>query len=374
MSTALVWDERFAWHDAGRASSHPWVEPYPALDRPESKRRLRNLVEASGLLRELLQVPARPASVDALCRVHTREYVERVRRLSESGGGDAGESAYLGPGGYHIARLAAGGCIEAVDAVLAGRAGNAYALVRPCGHHAEADRGRGFCIFANVVVAVQHARQVHGLERIAVVDWDVHHGNGTEQAFYDDPGVLTVSLHQDRCYPVDSGGLDDTGAGAGRGFNLNLPLPPGRGNGAWTAALERVVIPMLEVYEPELVIVAAGYDAAASDPLGRMLCHSGTYREMTRQVRDAAARLCGGRLVVCHEGGYSPTYAPFCGLAVIETLAGVRTPVEDPLLAWYAAMGGQALALHQELLLERAEARVGALARALADPAGRHVA
>ncbi len=126
-------------------------------------------------------------------------------------------------------------------------------------------------------------------------------------------------------------------------YNLNLPLPPGSGHGAYVAALQRVVLPALEAFRPQLIVVACGFDACISDPLGRMLCHSGTYREMTRLVKDAEARLCGGRLVFCHEGGYSPTYVPFCGLAVVEELAGTRTGVSDPLLEWYSAMGGQEL-------------------------------
>lgn len=158
MITGLVWDERYAWHDAGRASQSPWAEPYPALDRPESKRRLRSLLEVSGLARQLVPIDPRTATEAELLRFHTADYVRRVRTLSESGGGDAGESAWFGPNGFEVASLAAGGCIEAVDAVLTGRVDNAYALVRPCGHHAEPDRGRGFCIFGNVVLAVRPRR------------------------------------------------------------------------------------------------------------------------------------------------------------------------------------------------------------------------
>jgi len=356
MTTGFVWHEDYAWHDAGRASSNPWVEPYPALDRPESKRRLYSLLQTSGLYDKLRPIAARTATEEELLRFHTAEYVERIRALSAVDGGDAGESAHFGRGGFETASLAAGGCIEAADAVLTGRVDNAYALVRPCGHHAEAARGRGFCIFGNVVLAVQHARVVHGVERVAVIDWDVHHGNGTQAAFYSDPTVLTISLHQDRCYPIDSGGIEEIGEGAGRGYNLNLPLPPGSGHGAYIAAFDRIVMPAIRAFHPGLIVVAAGFDAAASDPLGRMLCHSDTYRQMTRRLKNAARDLCSGRLLICHEGGYSPTYAPFCGLAVLEELAGERTAVTDPLGAWYAAMGGQELQAHQADMLTRAAA------------------
>lgn len=351
MRTGLVWDERFSWHDAGRASSSPWSEPYPALDRPESKRRMFALLEASGLTGHLTRIAARPASEQELCAFHTPAYIEHIRSLSVAGGGDAGESASFGPNGFDIASLAVGGCIEAVGAVLDRRVDRAYALVRPCGHHAEPDRGRGFCLFGNIAIAVHHARATHGVGRIAVIDWDVHHGNGTQGAFYASSEVLTISLHQDRCYPVDSGLADERGDGPGRGFNINIPLPPGSGHAAYLAAFERVVIPAVDRFAPELIIVACGFDAGMSDPLGRMLCYSETFRLMTRHVVELAMKHSDGRLLFCHEGGYSPTYAPFCGLAVIEELAGQRTPVEDPLAGWYGNTGGQALQPHQEAII-----------------------
>jgi acetoin utilization deacetylase AcuC-like enzyme len=264
------------------------VEPYPALDRPEGKRRLWGLLQASGLAERLVPVRTRPATDDELLPFHTAAYIDRIRSMASTGGGDAGESARFGRNGFEIARLAAGGCIAAVEAVLQRRVENAYALVRPSGHHAEPDRGRGFCIFGNIVLAVEHARCVHGVKRIAVVDWDVHHGNGTQIAYYADPDVLTISLHQEACYPVDSGDLSDTGDGPGRGANINISLPPGSGDGAYRAAFDRVVIPAVTAFRPELVVVASGYDAAASDPLGRMLCHSGTYRAMAAAVVQLA--------------------------------------------------------------------------------------
>lgn len=354
MATGLVWDERYAWHDAGRASTNPWSEPYPALDRPESKRRLWSLLQASGLAQRLVALPARLATREELLRFHSAEYVDRIRDMAAAGGGDAGESARFGPNGYDVARLAAGGCLVAVEAVLEGRVDNAYALVRPCGHHAERDRGRGFCIFGNVVLAVEHARKAYGLRRVAVIDWDVHHGNGTQSAFYADPDVLTISIHQHACYPVDSGELAETGSGAGRGANINIPLPPGSGDPAWRAAMDRVVAPAVSAFGPELIVVACGYDAAVNDPLGRMLCHSETYRAMMATVLRVARTVCGGRVVVCHEGGYSPTYVPFCGLAVLETLSGERTDVVDPMLPWYSKLGGQSLLPHQERVIDAA--------------------
>ncbi len=357
-STGIVWSERFAWHDSGRASSNPWAEPYPALDRPESKRRIWSLLEASGLAEQLLRIAPRPATEEELLRFHTRAYLERLRALSDARGGEAGENAHLGPNGLEIASLAAGAAIEATDAVLSGKAKNAYALVRPCGHHAEPDRGRGFCIFGNLVLAAAHARALHGVERIAVIDWDVHHGNGTELAFYEDPNVLTISLHQEGYYPSDSGAVSAIGKGRGEGANINIPLPAGSGHGAYLAAFESVIVPAVERFKPELILVACGFDAAASDPLGRMLCHSGTFRAMTDCVLALAKAFSSDRLVLCQEGGYSPTYAPFCGLAVVEQLSGIRSEVTDPLLGWYANLEGQALRPHQAAVIESLSARL----------------
>jgi acetoin utilization deacetylase AcuC-like enzyme len=281
-----------------------------------------------------------------------------VQALSAGAGGALGDSVTLGSGSYESALLAAGGCIEAVDAVLAGRVRNAYALVRPPGHHAEADRGRGYCVFGNAVLAVRHAQRVHGLRRVAIVDWDVHHGNGTEGAFLDDPGVLTLSVHQDRCYPVDSGGMHVTGVGAAAGTNLNVPLPAGCGHGAYLAVFDRVVLPALQRFRPELIVVASGLDAGAMDPLGRMLCTSETYRAMARRLVTAADELCHGHLVATHEGGYSNAYVPFCGLTIIEEFCGVRSDVTDPYLEELMSMAGHDLLPHQAAVIDAAAALV----------------
>ena len=205
---------------------------------------------------------------------------------------------------------------------------------------------------------MRHAQRVHALDRIAVVDWDVHHGNGTETAFIDDPSVLTISIHQDHCYPIDAGQLGVTGTGRAAGRNLNIPLPPGSGHGAYLAAFERVVLPALERFRPQLIVVASGLDASAMDPLGRMLCTSETYRAMAAKIVGAADSLCGGRLVATHEGGYSNAYVPFCGLAVIEEFAGIRTAVIDPYADELMHMGGQNLQPHQAAAIDAAAALV----------------
>jgi acetoin utilization deacetylase AcuC-like enzyme len=350
------------WHDPGSAGgplpAGGWIEPGSHVESAETKRRFRNLVEASGLLGQLVRLEAGAAPVDAVQRVHGPDYVERIRKLSDAGGGDAGNMTPFGGGSYEIALLAAGGVIAAVDAVLDGRVENAYALIRPPGHHAEPDSGGGFCIFNNVAIAAAHAREARGIERVAVVDWDVHHGNGTQKAFYKDPSVLTISLHQDGNFPPGSGPLAENGEGAGAGANINVPLPAGSGQGAYVAALERVVLPALRRHAPGVVIVACGFDASGMDPLGQMLLHSESYRRLTELILAGAAQVCGGRVVFAHEGGYSPFIVPFCGLATVETLAGIRTEVVDPYLPVLVAMPGQELLPHHEAVVTRAAALI----------------
>jgi acetoin utilization deacetylase AcuC-like enzyme len=358
VTTAFLWHELYAWHDTGTgASVMPaglTVQPLGHIESAEGKRRIRNLVEVSGLIDHLVQLKPRPATEDEILRLHTREYVERIKKLSSEAGGEAGEETPFGRGSYEIALLAAGGCITAVDVVLDGKVDNAYALVRPPGHHAERDRGRGFCIFGNTALAAMHARQARGLSSVAIVDWDVHHGNGTEHAFYSDPTVLTLSIHQDNNYPPASGAITDTGEGAGRGYNINVPLPPGSGVGAYVATFERVVAPALRAFRPELILIASGLDASAMDPLASMMMTSEGYRTLTRIVLAVARDVCGGRLVACHEGGYSPAYVPYCGLAIIEELAGIRTGLDDPLLGLLAGFGGQEIQPNQEAVVQEA--------------------
>jgi acetoin utilization deacetylase AcuC-like enzyme len=332
------------------------VQPYLHAENPETKRRIRNLLEVSGLLDKLKPIPAVEATEEQLLRVHTREYLDRLAAMSAETGGDAGVFTPFGKDSYRIARLSAGGVIAAVDAVLDAAVDNAYALVRPPGHHALADCGMGFCLLCNGAIAGMHALEARGLKRIAFVDWDVHHGNGTQAAFWENPRALTISLHQDNCFPPESGPLEDNGAGPGKGFNINIPLPPGSGVGAYEAAFERVVVPALRAYRPELIIVPSGFDAGAFDPLGRMQMHSGGYRNLTRSLMRAADELCGGRIVMCHEGGYDAPTVPFYALAVIETLAGESSGVDDPFLEIMAGQGGQSLQPHQDEAIRRAEA------------------
>jgi acetoin utilization deacetylase AcuC-like enzyme len=363
MSTGFHWNELYAWHDTGTGSGFlstgGLVEPEQHGESPATKRRLRNLLDVTGLLAQTTELPGRKATEEEILRVHTPEYLERVKRESEEGGGDGGELAPFGAGGYEICALSAGGVIETIEAVWKGDVDSAYSLNRPPGHHAERDEGRGFCVFANIAIAVEHMRAVHGVEKIAIVDWDVHHGNGTEHAFYEDPGVLTISLHQDGLYPAESGLVGDTGKGEGEGYCVNVPLPPGSGNGAYVAAIERVVVPAIEGFDPDLIIVASGLDASMMDPLAMQMVTSEGYREMTDVMTALAARVCDGKLVAIHEGGYSSSYVPFCGAAVIEGLLGLGDKVvEDPYIEAFRGIGYVELQPHQEAVIEDAAGRL----------------
>ncbi|MDO9409004.1 class II histone deacetylase [Patulibacter sp.] len=356
--TGWLWDERFTAHDPGDAAAYVAAGGLVAVDRHVesalTKQRFADIVEASGLAEDLVRLVARPATDEQLLAVHAPDYLERLSVLSDGPGAEVENGVNCGPGSYEIARLAAGSCIAALEAVCSGEVDNAYALVRPPGHHAERAEAMGFCLLANIVIAVQHARRHLGIRRVAVVDWDVHHGNGTESAFANDPSVLTVSLHQDHCFPSDRGAVEDRGAGPGLGTNVNVPLPPGSGRPAYLAALEAVVAPALRAFEPEVIVVASGFDASGLDPLGRMMLSSEDFRDMTGFAVGLADELCGGRILLVNEGGYSEAYVPFCGLAVVEELVGAVTRAADPFLDFVASWPADSVLAHQQAAIDAA--------------------
>ena len=255
----------------------------------------------------------RPATTAALLGVHDRQHVDAM-------GATAGRRVRLDPDTYAspdseaVARLAAGATLDAADRALAG--GRAVALVRPPGHHAERDRAMGFCLYNNVAVAAAHALS-RGLDRVAVVDYDVHHGNGTQWMFYEEPRVLYLSLHQYPFYP-GTGAAGDVGSGRGAGRTVNVPLAAGAGDADYGLVFERAVIPILEQFDPELLLLSAGYDAHDRDPLGGMHVSTAGYAWMTRALRAMAERCCGGRLAVVTEGGYDLEALEDC---LVSTLA-----------------------------------------------------
>ncbi|MDG3017023.1 class II histone deacetylase [Speluncibacter jeojiensis] len=294
-------------------------------ESPESKRRLKNLIDVSGLPEHLDYRTAPMVTEEDLRRIHTAEYLDHFQAVSDAGGGSLGDHAPCGPGSYEIAKLSAGLVQAGVEAVLTGDIDRAYVLNRPPGHHALPDASMGFCFLANIAIAVESALTKGLAKKIAVVDWDVHHGNGTQSIFYDRSDVLTISIHQEGCFPPGYSGAGDRGEGAGLGYNVNVPLQPGGGHNEYLYAMQRIVLPVLEGYGADLIIVASGLDANTVDPLARMQAHSETFREMTRMMLGVG----GGRLVLVHEGGYSEAYVPFCGLPILEELTGVRTEVVD---------------------------------------------
>jgi acetoin utilization deacetylase AcuC-like enzyme len=334
--TGFCFSDRYLQHKTGLMKNGvgedlPFVEPSLHPSNHRLVLRTKQLVDMVGLTDQLHRIEPALATDEDLLAYHTQAHLDQVRTVCSSGGGDAGEGAPVGVQSEEIARLAAGGAIACVDAVFQGNVMNAFANVRPPGHHAMKTRAMGFCLFNNVVIAAHHARKIYGLDRIMVLDWDVHHGNGTQDAFYHDSSVLFFSIHQDNLYPTGWGGNDESGADEGVGFNVNIPLPAGSGDAACKRAFEQIVLPIAHAYRPELVLVSAGQDASVMDPLGRMAVTTEGYRWMTRQMMDVASQHAADRLVVVQEGGYSEDYAPFCSLAIVEALAGSRSDVSNPL-------------------------------------------
>ncbi len=366
LRTALFHDEKCLWHSVpgGYALIAPvggWVQPQAggtSPDSAEARRRMLSLMQVSGLAARVDLRGAPMASEEDLLRVHPRAYLGRFKSLSDAGGGELGDFAPFGQGSYEIARLSAGLALAAVDSVLAGRHANAYAMSRPPGHHCLPDMPMGFCLLANIPIAIEAARHRHRVQRIAVVDWDAHHGNGTQSIYYERDDVLTISLHQQGCFPPGCGGAAERGVGRGLGCNLNVPLLPGGGHDAYSYAVERIVVPAVDRFRPELIVVASGYGANGVDPLARMLLHSDSYRMLTRHALELADRHCHGRLVVVHEGGAAEAAVPFCGHAVVETLAGVRMGVEDSFVELVRAWQPNERfdALQREMIDEMAEA------------------
>jgi acetoin utilization deacetylase AcuC-like enzyme len=267
-----------------------------------------------------------PATDEVLTSVHTRAYVERVRDLAASGGGMLDPDTAVGPASDGIARLAAGGALGAVDAVLAGDAPIAMALVRPPGHHARPGRGMGFCLFNNVALAARHALERRGMERVFILDWDVHHGNGTQEAFYHDPRVVFCSLHQENWYP-GTGALTETGEGPGEGACVNIPLPAGIGDGGYEYLWEEVVLPLMRAVAPGLVLISAGFDAHHADPLGAMLLTAAGFGRLAAMVREAAGDV---PIAAVLEGGYDLDGLSFSVAATLAGLTGVASGLREP--------------------------------------------
>jgi acetoin utilization deacetylase AcuC-like enzyme len=256
-------------------------------------------------LQRLQQIPAREATEDELALAHDGRYIELVRREVASGREELSTGdTVISPYSFEAAKLAAGSVCAAADAVFAGEVENAFCLARPPGHHAGHNRGMGFCLFNNVAVGARYAQKRYGAERVLIADWDVHHGNGTQEIFYRDPSVFFFSTHQSPWYP-GTGAANETGAGLGAGFTLNCPLPAGSGREEIFGAFRELLLPALHKFQPDLIFISAGFDSRIDDPLGRFTLDDDDFADLTRLMLDAAATTAHGRVISVLEGGYN---------------------------------------------------------------------
>ncbi|MDY7018649.1 MAG: histone deacetylase [Chloroflexota bacterium] len=317
MKTGLVYDPVYLEHDTG---SHP-----------ENSRRLVAIMshlEETGAKEKLVSLAPRPATVEELEMVHASEYISRVKSEAERGGGYLDPDTVLSPRSYEAALYAAGGVLTAVEEVMKGEVDNAFALVRPPGHHAVRDRAMGFCIFNNVAIAAKFAIRNFGLNRVLIADFDVHHGNGTQETFYADPKVLYFSTHQYPYYP-GTGRAEEIGVADGKGTTVNFPMTAGWGDEEYLRAFSEVLVPMAQGFQPELILVSAGFDPHWADSLAMMQVSVTGFAQMLTVLKDLASELCSGRLVFTLEGGYNLEVDALSVAATFDVLWG--KPVVDPL-------------------------------------------
>jgi len=318
VDTAYVYDPIYLEHDQ---PSHP-----------ENARRLKRILgtlESEGMLPRLKRLEPRPATAEELQRVHVPAHIERVRRVAQAGGGNLDPDTYTSPRSFDAALMAAGGVVQAVEAVLIGEVANGFALVRPPGHHATATRAMGFCLFNNVAVAARAALVERKVARVFIADFDVHHGNGTQDAFADDPAVFYFSTHQYPHYP-GTGLWNDTGRGAGKGTVLNVPLPTQVGDAGYAQVFAELVWPLAERFRPDLILVSAGYDAHWSDPLAQMNLSLTGYAWLQQELVRMAEQLCDGRILFTLEGGYQLDVLAYGVLNGFYAMMGEDT-IADPL-------------------------------------------
>ena len=293
--TAYLYDEVYLEHQTG--GFHP--------ERPERLTAINTMIEKAGWNKELLKLRAREADLDSVALVHGRGYIEKVERECEAGyGGLSTGDTTICAESYSVALNAAGGVLNAVDAVIKGQAANAFCAVRPPGHHANQNLGMGFCVFNNIAIAARYAQKTHGLDRVLIADWDVHHGNGTQDIFYEDKSVFFMSSHQYPWYP-GSGHFSEAGEGPGKGYTMNRPFPAGSGNNEIIDVYRNELIKAAREFKPDLTLISAGFDSRAGDPLGNLLLDDQGFRELTRILLEIANISGNGRLVSILEGGYS---------------------------------------------------------------------
>lgn len=308
-----------------------YEEHLTGFGHPERPERLPTSLKAlgeAGLLEEGGTVAPRDATPSEIGLVHGARYIDQVRNLADSGGGHLDMDTAVSRESYRAALRAAGALLDSVDGCLDGKFARSLCLVRPPGHHALPSRGMGFCVFNNVAIGAKYAMAKKGVERVMIVDWDAHHGNGTQDTFFEDARVLYVSLHQYPHYP-GTGWVDETGKGDGKGYTINFPFPPGTGEEEYLLALKRIIIPAGEGFGPDLLMVSAGYDSHADDLLCSMRLVDGSYRKMTDMLTGLAEDCCNGRLIATLEGGYNLSAQARSVVQTVAGLAGVDVPAAD---------------------------------------------
>lgn len=313
-----------------------YVEHKTSLGHPESPERLRaidNGLKTTNILgaETIKVIKPRYASIEDLQLIHTSDYVEYVKQLSMSGGGilDQETETIVSPETFNVARLAAGGALEAVDMVMRGDARNAFVISRPPGHHAGRNYGLGFCIFNNVAIAAAHLLRNFGLTRVLIVDIDAHHGNGTQEVFYNTDNVLYLSLHQDPGRFPGVGFLEEVGEGKGIGYNVNIPLPFGTGDLVYWKAFKTVVAPIAIQYEPQFILVSAGFDSYYRDRIGELSLSAQIFPKLFQFLMELAERFCSGRLVAVLEGGYTLSFLRRIVPAVISRMCGLWMNIRE---------------------------------------------
>lgn len=289
--------------------SNPLFLQHQTGEHPECPARLKAILgrlHKSGLTAQCHEEEFTPLSEVAVAAVHERRVIETAKHLAKNGGGYIDADTVVSPHSFAVALAAAGACVSAVDAVLAGRGRNALCLVRPPGHHATAERSMGFCLFNNIALAAQHARTAHGLNRVLIVDWDVHHGNGTQDIFFADPSVYFMSIHRygHGFYP-GTGAANETGTGAGLGATLNVPVRYGTKRTDYRAIYEQALEKAADAIKPELILISAGFDAHVRDPIGSLDLETEDFAHLSKFIIDVARTHCKGRIVSCLEGGYN---------------------------------------------------------------------
>jgi acetoin utilization deacetylase AcuC-like enzyme len=297
-------------------------------ERPERLTAILETLDETGLRHDLIAMEPVPVEASLLARVHSARQIAAAREVAESGGGYLDPDTYVGPESYEIALLAAGGATRAVDAVLDGEVARVFAAVRPPGHHATPDRSMGFCLFNNAAIAAVRALD-RGVERVMILDWDVHHGNGTQEIFYRDPRVLFCSLHQHGLYP-GTGDARETGHGQGAGTTVNVPLPAGAGDGAFLRVFDEVIEPIARRFDPRLLLISAGYDAHHRDPIAGLCVSVDGFGRLAARAVALADGSCDGRIVACLEGGYDRKALGWSVAATVAAMLGRWLP-SDPL-------------------------------------------